>query len=66
MNLKRGIQQRFNAQLQTAMQRSVWTSGCHSWYLSKSGKNTALWPGFSFSFKKYTRSVRPDDYHFRG
>jgi cation diffusion facilitator CzcD-associated flavoprotein CzcO len=64
MTLKPDIQQRFNERLQHAMQRSVWTSGCHSWYLTKSGKNTALWPDFTFNFKKRTRNVRPDDYHF--
>lgn len=57
-------QRAFNEHVQRAMQRSVWQTGCHSWYLSESGKNTALWPGFSFVFKYRTRRVRARDYTF--
>jgi cation diffusion facilitator CzcD-associated flavoprotein CzcO len=58
------VLRRRNARLQRQMQRSVWTSGCHSWYQTRSGKVTALWPGFTFSFRKRTRRVRPRDYRF--
>jgi cation diffusion facilitator CzcD-associated flavoprotein CzcO len=64
MTLRADVQRAFNARLQRDMQRSVWMTGCHSWYLSKSGKNTALWPGFTFSFRRRTRRVRPHEYHF--
>ena len=64
MDLRPDVQRDFNARLQKEMQHSVWTSGCHSWYQTKSGKVTALWPGFSFSFRKRTRRVRPHDYRF--
>ena len=64
MNLRPDVQRDFNARLQREMQHSVWVSGCHSWYQTKSGKVTALWPGFTFSFRKRTRRVRPDDYRF--
>ncbi|CAB3782115.1 Baeyer-Villiger monooxygenase [Paraburkholderia ultramafica] len=64
MNLRPDVQRDFNARLQKTMQHSVWVSGCHSWYQTKSGKVTALWPGFTFSFRKRTRRVRPRDYRF--
>ncbi|MGQ7938222.1 flavin-containing monooxygenase [Paraburkholderia sp. D1E] len=64
MNLRPDVQRDFNQRLQKEMQHSVWVSGCHSWYQTKSGKVTALWPGFTFSFRKRTRRVRPHDYHF--
>ncbi|HZZ10228.1 MAG TPA: NAD(P)/FAD-dependent oxidoreductase [Paraburkholderia sp.] len=64
MNLKPDVQRDFNARLQQDMQHSVWVSGCHSWYQTKSGKVTALWPGFTFSFRKRTRRVDPQDYRF--
>jgi cation diffusion facilitator CzcD-associated flavoprotein CzcO len=64
MNLRTDVQQAFNARLQRHMRRSVWTSGCHSWYQTKSGKVTAIWPGFTFSFRRRTRRVRTDDYRF--
>jgi cation diffusion facilitator CzcD-associated flavoprotein CzcO len=64
MNLRPDVQQAFNARLQEDMRRSVWASGCHSWYQTKSGKVTAIWPGFTFSFRKRTRRVRTHDYRF--
>ncbi|WP_027803697.1 flavin-containing monooxygenase [Paraburkholderia dilworthii] len=64
MDLRPDVQREYNARLQENMRRSVWTSGCHSWYQTQSGKVTALWPGFTFSFRKRTRRVRPQDYRF--
>jgi cation diffusion facilitator CzcD-associated flavoprotein CzcO len=64
MNLRSDVQQAFNARLQKDMRRSVWASGCHSWYQTKSGKVTAIWPGFTFSFRKRTRRVRAHEYRF--
>ena len=64
MNLRHDVQRAFNARLQRDMQRSVWATGCRSWYQSKSGKNTAIWPGFTFSFRNRTRRVREREYRF--
>jgi cation diffusion facilitator CzcD-associated flavoprotein CzcO len=64
MTLRADVQRDFNTRLQQEMQHAVWTSGCHSWYQTRSGKVTAIWPGFTFSFRKRTRRVRPQDYRF--
>jgi hypothetical protein len=48
-------QRDFNEWLQPRLQRTVWGSGCHSWYLNSDGKNVTLWPGFSFEFWLRTR-----------
>jgi cation diffusion facilitator CzcD-associated flavoprotein CzcO len=64
MTVKDEAQRAFNERVQHAMRRSVWQTGCRSWYLSDSGKNTALWPGFSFVFRHRTRRVRARDYTF--
>jgi cation diffusion facilitator CzcD-associated flavoprotein CzcO len=41
---------------------TVWTSGgCSSWYLDKNGRNSTLWPGFTFSFMRRAR-FRPAEY----
>jgi len=64
MEVKPDAQQLFNERLQHDLQRSVWNTGCRSWYLSASGKNVALWPGFTFTFRWRTRRIRPNDYHF--
>ena len=37
-------------------------SGCASWYLDASGKNTTLWPGFTFEFRRRTRHFDARNY----
>ena len=64
MEVKAEVQRTFNERLQAAFRGTVWMSGCRSWYLSKSGKNTTLWPRFSFAFRRLTRRVRESDYLF--
>ncbi len=64
MSLRAEVQRAFNEQLQHAFARSVWQTGCRSWYQTKHGKNTSIWPGFTFVFRRRTRRVRKDDYRF--
>jgi cation diffusion facilitator CzcD-associated flavoprotein CzcO len=50
------VQDAFNADLQKRMKRTIWsTGGCSSWYLDRHGRNTTLWPGFTFEFRLATR-----------
>jgi cyclohexanone monooxygenase len=49
-------QRRFNERLQSRMKQTIWsTGGCSSWYLDDHGRNTTLWPGFTFTFRQMTR-----------
>lgn len=48
-------QQAYNAELQRRLAGTVWASGCRSWYLDAQGRNTTLWPGFTFEFRRRTR-----------
>lgn len=56
------IQQAFNSEMQQRMQKTVWKSGCASWYLDARGKNTTLWPGFTFEFRRRTRHFDARNY----
>jgi cyclohexanone monooxygenase len=53
---------RFNADVQRRMRRTVWTTGCASWYLDAHGRNTTLWPRFGFAFRATTRRFDLDAY----
>ncbi|MGH9057080.1 MAG: flavin-containing monooxygenase [Acidimicrobiales bacterium] len=58
-----GAEDRWNDRVQRDMSSTVWmTGGCASWYLDARGRNTTLWPGFSFQFRRATRHFDPDDY----
>ena len=49
-------QARFNVELRARLNETVWnTGGCRSWYIDEHGRNTTLWPGFSFQFRHQTR-----------
>jgi cation diffusion facilitator CzcD-associated flavoprotein CzcO len=48
-------QEDFNRRLDEARRRTVWKDdtqpgGCTSWYMHPSGRNTAIWPGFTSSY----------------
>jgi hypothetical protein len=44
---------------------TVWSSGCSSWYLDAAGRNTTLWPDFTFRFRRRTRRFDADSYQLR-
>ena len=45
----------YNEQIQSRMPGTVWMSGCASWYLDAAGRNTTIWPDFTFRFRHRTR-----------
>jgi cation diffusion facilitator CzcD-associated flavoprotein CzcO len=52
----------YNAELQRKLPKTVWGSGCSSWYLDREGRNLTLWPGFTFDFRRRTREFRVADF----
>jgi cation diffusion facilitator CzcD-associated flavoprotein CzcO len=53
----------FNEVVQRRMRGTVWTKGgCASWYLDAHGRNTTLWPGSSWTFRRATRRFDPAEY----
>lgn len=64
MDVREDRQTRYCSVVQKGLDGTVWDSGCHSWYLDDHGRNTALWPGFTFSYRFATRSVDTADYTF--
>jgi cation diffusion facilitator CzcD-associated flavoprotein CzcO/pimeloyl-ACP methyl ester carboxylesterase len=46
----------FNEDLQRRMAGTVWnTGGCASWYLDAQGRNTTLWPDFTWRYRRRMR-----------
>lgn len=62
VDVRAGAQSRFNTRIQARLEKTVWASGCKSWYQTRSGKNTTLWPGFTFDFRRRTRRFDPVAY----
>ena len=57
------VQEAFNAEVQRRMQGTVWMSGCSSWYLDANGRNTTIWPGFTFEFRRRTQCFDQQHYN---
>jgi cation diffusion facilitator CzcD-associated flavoprotein CzcO len=61
-DLKPAIERAFGDRIAQRTQRTVWASGCRSWYLDDRGQNTALWPGFTFTYRRMTSRFDPTLY----
>ncbi|SDW83966.1 flavin-containing monooxygenase [Marinobacter mobilis] len=62
VEVKAGAQAAYNASLQSKLGDSVWQTGCKSWYVNENGKNTTLWPGFTWQFRQQTRRFDASQY----
>jgi cation diffusion facilitator CzcD-associated flavoprotein CzcO len=56
--------ERFDAERREAAKRTIWASGCRSWYLDEAGLPTA-WPWTYDRFRDEMSAPRLDDYEFR-
>ena len=66
VEVREQVQRRFNEEIQLRLKRSVWNSGgCVSWYLDARGKNTTIWPGSTWPYRRRLRRFRAGDYRLR-
>jgi cation diffusion facilitator CzcD-associated flavoprotein CzcO len=62
VDVRPDAQAAYNAELQSKLTGTVWSTGCKSWYRTRTGKNTTLWPSFTFEFRRRTRRFDPAAY----
>ncbi|MEA2312357.1 MAG: hypothetical protein QOE28_2325, partial [Solirubrobacteraceae bacterium] len=55
-----------NAEIDRRMEGTVWNTGCSSWYLDETGRNAALWPDWTFAFRRRTAHFEPSEYELTG
>lgn len=56
------VQARFVAEMDRRMAGTVFSSGCKSWYIGERTRNTTVWPGFTFDYRRRTRTIQQADY----
>jgi cation diffusion facilitator CzcD-associated flavoprotein CzcO len=61
-DVKPAVMHAFNDEVAKRMRATVWETGCSSWYQDANGKNVALWPGFTFAFRRRTARFDPARY----
>jgi cation diffusion facilitator CzcD-associated flavoprotein CzcO len=60
VEVKREAVDEFEKKIHSHMKDTVWTSGgCASWYIDENGRNTTLWPGFTFQFRRDCKNFDP-------
>ena len=61
LEIEPGVQRDYNRWLNRKLAGTVWNSGgCSSWYLHpESGRNTTLWPGFTWQYMRMMRRFEP-------
>ena len=58
LDVRPAAQTAFNDEVQRKLGRTVWQAGgCRSWYQTRTGKNTTLWPGSTVGYRFQTRKV---------
>ena len=40
----------------------MFAAGCHSWYLTDSGRNTQNWPASTLTFRRRLRRLRLEEF----
>ncbi len=56
----------YNEQLQRRLAPTVWNSGgCVSWYIDENGKNTTIWPGSTWPFRRRLSRFKLADHELR-
>ena len=63
LDVRKGRQDRFNAEMQRRLAGTTWNSGCSSWYLTEDGHNSTMFPGFATQFTGQLAELDLDDYN---
>lgn len=63
MEVRPEVQQVYNEELAGRLARTIWdTGGCSSWYLDANGRNSTMWPDFTFRYRQRLAQLEPADY----
>jgi cation diffusion facilitator CzcD-associated flavoprotein CzcO len=63
LEVKPQVQDEWNDYLQERLAGTVWdTGGCKSWYLDANGRDSVMWPDFTFNFRRRVSDFDPADY----
>jgi cation diffusion facilitator CzcD-associated flavoprotein CzcO len=51
-----------NAELERKLEGTVWNTGCASWYLDRTGRNSTAWPDWTWKFRRRVAQLDPAEY----
>jgi cation diffusion facilitator CzcD-associated flavoprotein CzcO len=50
------------AEIDAKMKKTVWSTGCKSWYRDSTGRISTLWPDWTWRFRRESRDFDPSEY----
>jgi cation diffusion facilitator CzcD-associated flavoprotein CzcO len=62
LDVKPAQQEAYNREIRQELLHTVWSAGCHSWYLNRKGENVVLYPRLTWHYRRLTRKLDPADY----
>ena len=62
ISVKQEAQDRYNDVIHSALNDTVWSSGCKSWYIREDGRITTLYPYNGRAFRKQSKKVNFNDF----
>jgi cation diffusion facilitator CzcD-associated flavoprotein CzcO len=63
LEVRPDVQDAWNDYLQERLSGTVWdTGGCSSWYLDANGRDSVMWPDFTFKFRRRMREFDAGEY----
>ncbi|WP_417513099.1 flavin-containing monooxygenase [Minwuia sp.] len=64
--VREAAQRAYNDRIQAELQKTVWASGCQSWYRRADGRIETLYPYNARAFRRQMSRLKRDDLIFRG
>ncbi|HMR94258.1 MAG TPA: NAD(P)/FAD-dependent oxidoreductase [Microthrixaceae bacterium] len=62
VEVSEGAASRYDTEVQTAADRTVWAEGCHSWYKNADGRITNNWTDHTTVYRRLLSSPDPSDW----
>jgi cation diffusion facilitator CzcD-associated flavoprotein CzcO len=63
LEVRPDVQDTWNDYLQERLKGTVWdTGGCSSWYLDANGRDSVMWPDFTFRYRRRVSEFDPAEY----
>ncbi len=62
IEIRREAAQRFDRELREALAKTVWHTGCTSWYVDENGNDPSQWPWLWTTYRRRTEQLEPGAY----
>jgi cation diffusion facilitator CzcD-associated flavoprotein CzcO len=62
VEVRQQVLERYNERVERELEGTVWNTGCKSWYLDRNGRNSTIWPNWTFRFRRRVAEFDPAEY----